>query len=577
MFGGGDFTPGAGQQQQLGANTGFGFSSAPPNASPFTLGSPATAAPTALGTGGFSGFGTPQQPQQQLSAPTTGFSFGAPAATTTPASSGLTLGGNQPSGFSFGTPATANTQAPTGLTLGGTPTSGFSFGAPAAATTQASSGLTLGGTQPSGFSFGTPAATSTQMSSGLTLGGTQPSGFSFGTPISTTTQASSGLTLGGTQQSGFSFGAPATSTQAPSGLTLGGTQPSAFSFGSQAPAISSTGFGLNLGGTTVSSTATQPTPVSSTTFTGLGGVQPSGAGGIQGSGGFGGSAKPEGRAILDLPVPQEILQIVEDLKTHMKNQKVKMSEICRATDKNIEKVSEEVEETRLAVSNLSNQVNRQVLFCNALMKDIQEEMKNVEMALIIKDTPLALQNEITAPTNYFFNLVSNYHERMISYKREIERAEIALISLGQNNAFSPKDLVLGLKGTKDTVIALAAKVQDLHEQIVNEMAVNRNLKRFHIDEEGGSGRRGVSTGVGFLVGHDETRRIGTTYDQAYSKLNVLFQTPPRSGGNESFYRPSASMSTPLINSGMTSQQPLLFQTASSTILGSPGALKRTKH
>lgn len=56
----------------------------------------------------------------------------------------------------------------------------------------------------------------------------------------------------------------------------------------------------------------------------------------------------------------------------MKNQKVKMSEICRATDKNIEKVSEEVEETRLAVSNLSNQVNRQVLFCNALMKDIQE-------------------------------------------------------------------------------------------------------------------------------------------------------------------------------------------------------------
>lgn len=92
-------------------------------------------------------------------------------------------------------------------------------------------------------------------------------------------------------------------------------------------------------------------------------------------------------------------------------------------------------------------------------------------------------------------------------------------------------MVLGLKGTKDTVIALAAKVQDLHEQIVNEMAVNRNLKRFHIDEEGGSGRRGVSTGVGFLVGHDETRRIGTTYDQAYSKLNVLFQTPPRKLSN----------------------------------------------
>jgi hypothetical protein len=56
----------------------------------------------------------------------------------------------------------------------------------------------------------------------------------------------------------------------------------------------------------------------------------------------------------------------------MKNQKVKMSEVCRASDKNIDKVTEEVEETRLAVSALTNQVLRQVLFCNALMKDIQE-------------------------------------------------------------------------------------------------------------------------------------------------------------------------------------------------------------
>lgn len=56
----------------------------------------------------------------------------------------------------------------------------------------------------------------------------------------------------------------------------------------------------------------------------------------------------------------------------MKNQKVKMSEICRANDKNIDKVTEEVEETRISVSHISNQVQRQVLFCNGLMKEIQE-------------------------------------------------------------------------------------------------------------------------------------------------------------------------------------------------------------
>jgi hypothetical protein len=56
----------------------------------------------------------------------------------------------------------------------------------------------------------------------------------------------------------------------------------------------------------------------------------------------------------------------------MKNHKVKMTEIGRATDKNVEKVVEEIEEIRLAVSNLANQIHRQMMMCNALMRDIKE-------------------------------------------------------------------------------------------------------------------------------------------------------------------------------------------------------------
>jgi hypothetical protein len=66
------------------------------------------------------------------------------------------------------------------------------------------------------------------------------------------------------------------------------------------------------GAAPVSSVSTQPTSTTNTTFTGLGGVHASGArtlGGVPGS-----SSKPEGRAVLDLPVPPELLQIVEELK-----------------------------------------------------------------------------------------------------------------------------------------------------------------------------------------------------------------------------------------------------------------------
>ncbi len=124
-------------------------------------------------------------------------------------------------------------------------------------------------------------------------------------------------------------------------LNLGATQPQpAFSFGTGAAAAPTTntfgGFNLGnnktifkwtrtknfcnsfivvcfLGGTTINAATAQPTTTSS--FTGLGGVQPSIGGGLAGIGGLiGSSVKPEGRAVLDLPVPPELLQIVEELK-----------------------------------------------------------------------------------------------------------------------------------------------------------------------------------------------------------------------------------------------------------------------
>jgi len=69
-------------------------------------------------------------------------------------------------------------------------------------------------------------------------------------------------------------------------------------------------------------------------------------------------------------------------------------------------------------------------------------MKNADMAMVTRDTPLALQGDITDPTSYFFRLVNGYVERMTIYKREIERCETALHSVVEGGSSAKGSLLL---------------------------------------------------------------------------------------------------------------------------------------
>ena len=134
------------------------------------------------------------------------------------------------------------------------------------------------------------------------------------------------------------------------------------------------------------------------------------------------------------------------------------------------------------------------------------------MANQIRETPLSSQADINTPIQYFFRLVDNYRERMHIYLREIEKAESSLsyvlsaptsltakgrlivaifphgFSVKQNplacilnlNFFS--ELYDTLNITRNSVIALAAKVQILHEEVVRAVEAHRNLQRYLIGE-----------------------------------------------------------------------------------------------
>ncbi|NWY48741.1 NUP62 protein, partial [Sylvia atricapilla] len=192
---------------------------------------------------------------------TGGFSFGAPAATSTPSSQAAA-----PSGFAFGSAGTSSSStAPSGTTGGFT----FSSGS----TTQAgAAGFSLGPAAPqatsAGLSFGTaPAAAAT--TSTATLGAATPSAAPFslgGQPTAASSTTTATLTTSTSQTPTLSFGAKlgvtstaaTTASSTSSTSVLGSTGPSLFASvaTSSAPASSSSSTGLSLGATSTASTGT---------------------------------------------------------------------------------------------------------------------------------------------------------------------------------------------------------------------------------------------------------------------------------------------------------------------------------
>ncbi|CAL8081419.1 unnamed protein product [Orchesella dallaii] len=195
--------------------------------------------------------------------------------------------------------------------------------------------------------------------------------------------------------------------------------------------------------------------------------------------GTGWSARNENKAVQELPVPPEVLALVEDLKNQMKNHKTVMLEITRATDLDIDTVAEQIEEVRLGINTLTNVIHKQELQSASLMKDMQEISKDVDLVSQSRDVPAygGFGGTSNLVLNFMYDLLDKYAKRMIKYKTEIERAEFSLQTLveASGSGLNAKDLWASLTATKDTVILLAAQLQQLNEDIRNELSFHKNL------------------------------------------------------------------------------------------------------
>ncbi|NXI03480.1 NUP58 protein, partial [Pachycephala philippinensis] len=361
-------------------------------------------------------------------------------------------------GLNFGTlgssTATATTSAPSlgfgsGL-FGSKSTSGFTLGS-------TSTGVITG----FGFLLGTPATTSAA-TTGFSLGFNKPAGSATPFALPVTSTSASGLSLSSALTStpaagttGFTLnlgGTTAPTTTASTGLSLGGALAGLGGSLFQNTSTAATGLGQNALGLTLGTTAAPST----TANEGLGGIDFSSSSDKK---------SKDSKALKDENLPPVICQDVENLQKFVKEQKQVQEEISRMSSKAMLKVQEDIKALKQLLSVVASGLQRNILNIDKLKVETAQELKNAEIALRTQKTPPGLQHENTAPADYFRILVEQFEVQLQQYRQQIEELENHLATQANNSHITPQDLSMAMQKIYQTFVALAAQLQSIHENV----------------------------------------------------------------------------------------------------------------
>lgn len=316
------------------------------------------------------------------------------------------------------------------------------------------------------FNFGQPSTLP------QTLPQTSTTGFSFGTPA-----PSFGAAVTST-----AFGTPSVPSFGSSAPSFGVTQAApAFNFGE--PASSAPSFGLqtsqpSLFGSTQAATQPAQLPLTSTATA----VVSRGLGGE----GASGEASSNNKSPKDQVVPPEIREIVQNLKTFIKDQKTIRDENAQEkySLQSIVNISTEIDEQmKVHLSRLDVQLQKNGKIVEKLKEETQQLFVDGENAsrAVKQDNSqdygsfiLGQNRYIATPAThaYFTRLVKEFEETMLSYTKQIKELEAHLDNM--DKAVNPQELILVVRKQHDSLIALAAEIYAVRDEIEK----NPNIRSF---------------------------------------------------------------------------------------------------
>lgn len=125
----------------------------------------------------------------------------------------------------------------------------------------------------------------------------------------------------------------------------------------------------------------------------------------------------------DQPLPNEILQTVEQFKEMVKQQKLFSSDIARCSVRDFRKVEQDIDHLTNLLNDVEGQLQKNRQLAEKLKYDTAKCLQNVEMAQRTQDTPPGLQYENTAPLRYFLDLADQFEREMHVLKFQIESAD----------------------------------------------------------------------------------------------------------------------------------------------------------